>query len=529
MDADDKRGSEGCPRQTNVRPRPRPPAVVLSLLIISFFSAFSACAKTSAPADTLVVGIETDVAALDPRYAFDAVSANVCRLVYAGIMRRDEKMALRPWLAESVTQSDPTTYAIRLRKNAAFNDGRPLTSADLRYTINSVLDEKNGSPLRNGLGDVLSVETPDAFTVVVKLRGPFAPFIANLTFGVVPDGSGDLSERPAGAGPFRVVRHKRGAELALARNDFYFGERPRLSGVLFKTVPDETVRMLELSKGNLHVVSNPIMPAMLPWLGRQKSISLEKIPGTSVSYIGFNMRDAVLRDVRVRRAIAHAIDRDAIIKYFLKDSAAKTQTLLAPANPFHLEEVPLEYDPEESRRLLDAAGYRDPGGGKPRLKLVFKTSKNPVRGKLAEIFAEYLKKVGIETEIKSYEWGTFFSDVKSGNFQMYSLTWVGIADPDVLRFIFHSKYAPPNGFNRGRFEDPELDELLDAGKTEPDFSKRKKIYDEAQRELTEQLPFVTLWTQVNIAAVNRRVRGFVVYPDEGLDSLATARLSGGEK
>ncbi|MBI3582154.1 MAG: ABC transporter substrate-binding protein [Nitrospinae bacterium] len=498
---------------------------------ITLFLVFvlSACSLAPQQSNTLVVGIETDVASLDPRYAFDAVSANVCRLVYAGIMRRDEKMALRPWLAESVAQPDPTTYVIRLRKNAAFNDGRPLTSADLRYTINSVLDEKNGSPLRNGLGDVVSVATPDAFTVVVKLREPFAPFVGNLTFGVVPDGSGDLSEKPAGAGPFRVVRHKRGAELALARNDFYFGEPPRLSGVLFKTVPDETVRMLELSKGNLHLVSNPIMPAMLPWLGRQKSISLEKTLGTNVSYIGFNARDPVLRDVRVRRAIAHAIDRDAIIKHFLRDSAVKTETLIAPANPFHMEEVPLAYDPEKSRQLLDAAGHPDPGGGRPRLKLVFKTSKNAVRGKLAEIFAEHLKKVGIETEIKSYEWGTFFSDVKSGNFQMYSLTWVGIADPDVLRFIFHSKYAPPNGFNRGRFEDPELDELLDAGKKEPDFSKRKKIYDEAQRELALQLPFLPLWTQVNVAALNRRVSGFVVYPDEGLDSLATARFSEGEK
>jgi peptide/nickel transport system substrate-binding protein len=379
------------------------------------------------------------------------------------------------------------------------------------------------------LGDVLSVDTPDTFTVVVKLKEPYAPFVGNLTFGIVPEGSGDLSGKPVGAGPFRVASRQRGAELALVRNDYYFEKMPALSGVIFKIVPEETVRLLELSKGNLHIVTSPIMPAMLPWLESRKNIRVERKPGTNVSYIGFNLNDQYLKNLRVRRAIAHAIDRDAIIKHFLKDTAVKTTTLIAPANEFHMEEIPVEYDPEKSKRLLDEAGYRDPGDGRPRFKLVFKTSKNPERRKMAEIFSEYLRSVGIGLDIKSYEWGTFFSDVKSGNFQLYSLTWVGMADPDALRFIFHSKYAPPKGLNRGRYENVELDKLLDDGKTETDIVKRKRLYNQAQRTLSEELPFINLWTQVNLAAVDRRVKGFVIYPDEGFDSLATAELSGLEE
>lgn len=497
---------------------------MLPILLLFFLCA---CSHEVVPQNTIVIGLETDIGSLDPRIASDAVSANVCRLLYAGLMRRDEKMALKPWLASSVNRIDATTYEIKIKTNATFHDGRPLTSADVRWTINSILDEKFGSPLRNGLGEILSVDAPDPFTIIVKLKEPFAPFVGNLTFGIVPDGSGGLSEHPVGSGPFRFSYRHRGADLALVRNDTYFDKPALLSGVKFKIVPEETVRLLELSKGNLHMVTSPIMPAMLPWLEGRKNIRLEKIQGTNVSYIGFNLQDQRLKNLRVRRAIAHAVDRDAIIRHFLKDTATKTTTLVAPANEFHLEEIPLGYDPAKSKQLLDEAGYRDPGNGGTRFNLVFKTSKNPERRKIAEIISQYLRNVGIGLEIKSYEWGTFFADVRSGNFQLYSLTWVGMADPDALRFIFRSNYAPPKGFNRGRYENAELDKLLDDGKTEADPARRKKIYRQVQRTLSEELPFINLWTQVNVAALDKRVRGFVIYPDESFDSLVTTEIKNG--
>ncbi|MBI3793659.1 MAG: ABC transporter substrate-binding protein [Nitrospinae bacterium] len=497
---------------------------------ILFALLISACSQSVVPQNTLVVGMETDAASLDPRYATDAVSTNLCRLVYAGLLRRDEKMALRPWLAVSVEQKDSATYVINLKRDAMFGDGRPLTSADVRYTMTSILDEKSSSPLKGAFGEVLSIETPDAFTIAVKLREPFAPFLGGLTFGIVPQFSGDLSEKPVGAGPFRVVSRKRGADIRLARNNLYFDKIPALEGVWFKIIPDETVRLLELVKGNLQMVNNPIMPYALPWIKRQKNLMVATADGTSVSYVGFNLRDERLKDSRVRKAVAHAIDRDAIIKYFLKNTAIKSDTLMAAANPFHSSgTTAYEFNPEKAKKLLDDAGYPDRGGDKPRLKLEFKTSKNPERKKLAEIFGEYLKKVGILLEIKSLEWGTFYSDVRAGNFQMYSLTWVGIADPDVLRNIFHSKSLPPNGFNRGGYSNPELDALLDAGKAEQDLSKRTEIYGRAQKILSDDLPFFNLWSQINVAALDRRVKNFAIFPDEGLDSLSDVSISVSEK
>lgn len=486
----------------------------------------AACSRVPLPPDTVVIGVETGPATLDPRFAADAVSVNACSLIHAGLMRRDENMALRPYLAESVERKDPVTYVIRLRAAVRFHDDRELTSADVRYTLESILNGVPSSPLKGQLGDVASVENPDPLTVVVKLKTPFAPFAGNLTFGIVPTGSGDLSRNPVGAGPFRFVSYERGQRLELTRSPVFFGEKPKLAGVIFKVVPDETVRLLELENGNVHIVTSPITPAVLPWLEKQKNITALKRAGSNVSYIGFNLRDRYLKDARVRRAIAHAIDRNAIITHLLKGQALKTETLVASANPFHAAGLAeRRYDPAESKRLLDEAGYSDPGNGVPRFTLVYKTSKNPTRQKIAEIFAQYLRAVGIGMEIKSFEWGTFFADIKSGNFQMYSLTWVGMVDPDILRFIFHSTSAPPDGANRGGYENHRVDELLDAGRGQADADRRKEIYGEVQAILSEELPYITLWTSVNVAAVNRRVKGFVVYPDESLDSLARVTLS----
>ncbi|MEE8484582.1 MAG: ABC transporter substrate-binding protein, partial [Nitrospinota bacterium] len=478
------------------------------------------------PPNTLVMGIETGPRILDPRYATDAISAKVTGLIYAGLMRRDVNMELTPHLAQTITRPHPATYVITLKENLRFHDGRPLTSEDVRFTFESILDEKTASPKKGSFREIELIETPDPLTVVIKLKKPFAPFIGNLTTGIVPasasDAASDLTKNPVGAGPFKFSKYLRGERLELVRNAGYFMGAPKLDGVIFRIVPDETVRLLELKKGNIHLVGNPITPHVLPWLKEQGNIEIITAEGTNVSYIGFNMKDPILKNRNVRRAIAHAIDRDSIIKYMLKDLGIKTETLLAKANRFHAPLEPLEYDIGKSKKLLNEAGYPLKDG--KRFSLTYKTSKNPTRKKIAEVFAQQLAEVGIDVSIKSFEWGTFFSDIKKGNFQIYSLTWVGIADPDIYRYIFHSQSLPPDGANRGRYENPELDKLLDAGRVETDFGKRWEIYRRVQEIIAEEMPYIHLWTSVNVFAMNRKVKGFEIYPDESLDSFAEVTL-----
>jgi peptide/nickel transport system substrate-binding protein len=229
----------------------------------------------------------------------------------------------------------------------------------------------------------------------------------------------------------------------------------------------------------------------------------------------------------VRRAIALAIDREAIVRTIWKGRADLADSILAPGLWAHAGGIPpLRRDPSEAMRLLDLAGYRDPDGGgpEPRFTLTYKTSQNELRRRIAAVIQEQLRQAGIAVEVQSLEWGTFFSDVKKGSFQLYSLTWVGIADPDVYHYAFHSSQFPPEGANRGRYANAEIDRLLEAGRRELSRPRRKEIYRRVQLILSRDLPVVPLWCNRNILLRDRRLAGFEVTPDEDYTSVKEMRI-----
>lgn len=509
--------------RNDVKSSKRLARLALSLTVLLLFT--SCTAKNETVPNTLVIGVETGPRVLDPRYAMDAISSHVCALIYPGLMRRDKSLNLIPHIAESIEQPDKKTYDIKLKEGVLFHDGKELTSADVRYTIESILDPETASPKKSAFSKIESIETPSRYRLVIKLSEVFAPFAGNLTQGIVPEGSKDLSSNPLGTGPFRYLSYDRGSRLHLTSFDNYFEGRPKIDGVILRLLPDETVRLLALKKGEIDLVSNGINPAVLPWLSEQENIVISQSTGTNASYIGFNMEDEILKNEKVRHAIAYAIDRKPIIKYLLKELADETESIIAPTSLYHDKNLPsTDYDPAKADKMLDDAGYPLPDGGGPRFKLTYKTSKNPTRKNIAEIIGEQLRQVGIEVEIKSFEWGTFFSDIKKGNFQMYSLTWVGIADPDIYHYIFHSDSFPPDGANRGRYINKELDRLLIKGRTVTDSNARRNIYNKVQEIIANDRPYIHLWIAKNVAAMNKRVKGFEIYPDESLDSLMKVTL-----
>lgn len=493
---------------------------IFALLTLSLFI-LSCTSRKPLPENVLVIGTETGPSILDPRFATDAISSTVCGLIYPGLLRRDKKLNLEPYLAKSIDQPDDRTYVIHLREGIKFHSGKRLTSADVRFTFETILAPDSISPKKSSFSKIKSIDTPDEHTVIIKLSEVFAPFLGNLTIGIVPEGAGDLTKKPVGAGPFAFSNYERGAELALKGFDGFVFGKPKLAGVIFKIIPDETVRMLALKKGDIHLISNGVTPAVLPWLEEQKNLKIAMETGTNVSYLGFNMEDEILKNSGVRKAIGHAIDRASIIKYLLKDTAVEAESLIAESNEFFNPNLRrTAHDPKLAKKLLDDAGFIEKPDGSPRFSLTYKTSKNPTRKKIAEIIGEQLRQVGIAIEIKSFEWGTFFSDIKSGNFQIYSLTWVGVADPDIYYYIFHSESLPPDGANRGRYFNAELDSLLTIGRKTVSLEKRKDIYRKAQEIISNDVPYVHLWFGKNIAVMDRRVQGFEIYPDESLDSLA---------
>jgi peptide/nickel transport system substrate-binding protein len=232
--------------------------------------------------------------------------------------------------------------------------------------------------------------------------------------------------------------------------------------------------------------------------------------------------------VKVRQAIACAVDRERIIRHLLKNIVSEANSLLSPRNWAHDAAARRwAYDPERAKRLLDEAGFRDPDGDgpRPRFRLSFKTTNIDLRRRIAEALKEQLAQVGIDIELRAYEWGTFYSDVKSGNFHLFSLAWVGVEDPDIYHQIFHSSSVPPAGDNRGRYRNIEIDRLLERGRTTIDQQARRQIYANVQRILAEDLPYVPLWWWKNVIVKKPNLRDFVPYPDGELISFKKTSFS----
>jgi peptide/nickel transport system substrate-binding protein len=284
-------------------------------------------------------------------------------------------------------------------------------------------------------------------------------------------------------------------------------------------------RLLELKRGSLDLVQNGIDPDSLGWLRQQPNVEVMTSPGTTFQYLGLNLHDPVLADLRVRRAIAHAIDRDAIVSTILNGLATRATGLLPPTHWAYSRHVPTYgYNPKRAKRLLDAAGYPDPDGDgpAPRLRLSYKTTTAELRRRIAEVLQEQLAQVGIALEVRNYEWATFYNDIRRGNFQTYLLAWVGIEDPDIYYQTCHSSQTPPLGNNRGYFHEDTVDQLTEAARRTAEPDERRRLYAEVQKRVGEQLPVIPLWWTTNVAALNRRLQGFELRPNASYVALKDA-------
>lgn len=477
----------------------------------------------------IVFAVEKMPQLLDPRLATDAVSTKICRLIYSPVLSTNDQLQPLPHLAAAVENPDEKTYLITLRQGVKFHDGVELTAEDVAYTYRSILDPALASPYRSALEMVQAIEVLDRYRLRLTLKAPFSPFPISLTQGIVPKHlaekkGADLSRQPLGSGPFRF--DSRGGEdrLRLSRFDGYFKGPAQAPSLLFKAVAEDTVRIFEVQSGNAHLLQNDFPPSLLPRLQGQPSLAIASSPGVNYAYIGFNLRDPLLRKKEVRQAIAYAIDRQSIIRHKLFGTVTPASGLLSPAFAVYNPKVRLyPFDLARARKLLDQAGF--PGGGaKPRFALEYKTSTNPLRLEIAKVVAEDLKKVGIEVRLRSLEWGVFYDDIKKGNFQMYSLAWTGTTTADQYFYALHSSMIPPAGQNRGHYQNPRFDRLLEEGRATLDLSRQKQIYGEIQKIAAEELPYVSLWWENNTVIASKRLQGYRPVPTADYIHLFDASL-----
>jgi peptide/nickel transport system substrate-binding protein len=478
----------------------------------------------------VVVGIENGPITLDPRFATDATAAQIGELLFDGLTRLDAQSRRLPHLAASWEMPDERTFVFHLHAGFRFTDGQPVTATDVTATYESILDPRAQSPKRQGLDAVEAVDALDPLTVRFRLRRPFAPFLGETGLGILParqirTAPGRPLAAPMGSGPFRLVELVADERVVLERHAGYPLGTPRLAGVAFRVVPDAVSRLLELKRGTLDLVQNGIEPDSLAWLRARPNVALTTAPSSTFQYLGMNLRDARLADVRVRQAIAYAIDRDAIVDTVLKGLATVATGLLPPTHWAYSPQVPTyPYNPKRAQELLDSAGYVDPDGAGPlpRFRLSYKTTTVELRRRIAEVLQEQLAQVGIALDVRAYEWATFYADVKKGNFQLYSLAWVGIEDPDIYHLTCHSSQVPPLGSNRGYFHEDTVDQLTDAARHMYDRGERARLYAEVQRRVAQLLPVVPLWWVTNVAATGARLHGFELQPNGSYVSLRDA-------
>ena len=476
----------------------------LKLLAIFLFIFVGACSDQRSSSVAINFAIAQAPLNLDPRYATDAASERVNRLIYQPLVDFDAASKPVPVLASWQALSN-TQYRFTLDSNRAlFHNQAELTAQDIKATYDSFLTLKD-SPHTVEFSNISRIQVIDKNTILFQLKQPDSHFPSKLIIGILPAKliakNHDFAHQPVGNGPLKFVSWHNQLTLQRIKDKQI---------ITLQEVKDPTVRVLKLLRNEIDLIQGDLPPELVKHLQNQPNIVLKTSIGANFSYLGLNMQDATLQNQKVRQAIAYAIDRQAII-----DKVMVTQTRLATAllPPEHYTNLGVslpttDYNPQKSKQLLLESGVKLP------LKLVYKTSTDAQRVRFATILQSQMAAAGIDLQIKSLDWGTFFEDVKQGHFQLFGLTWVGIKTPEIYAKTFSSQSFPPNGFNRGRYADSELDKLLAA-----------EDWRAVTARIHERLPYIPLWYEGQFVAISKNISNYTPKLDGNWDDLAMIEKS----
>jgi peptide/nickel transport system substrate-binding protein len=501
--------------------RPRLHAITAALVGVLAAACTPSSRRTSD--DTLVVVIESRITTADPRFAISSWDSKLSRLVAAGLTSVDTAdLVPQLNLATRMDRLDDRTIDVTLRTDAKFSDGTPLTARDVLHTYDSVLAPGSKSLHHKGFTErYVRLERLGEHAVRFHLREPLATLPSDLDFGI-------LSPSGLGAGPY-ALKELTSTHALLEANPHYFGPAPRTPRVLIKFVPDDGARLLMLVGGSADLLQNAVRMDLIEEVRGRPRVQIAEGRSVILTFLMMNNADPLLRDVRVRRAIAHALDRPAIIAAKYGGHARLATGLLPELHWAYAGDVPrYDHDLARARALLDEAGFPDPDGPgpRPRMTLQYKTSSNAFRVAVARVIAAQLSEVGIDVDVRSFEFATFFADVKKGSYQLASMQTNELNEPDYYHTYFHSTRIPdaknPDLHNRWRYRNADVDRLTEAGRRELDPGRRKAIYAEVQRQVAEDVPVIALWHEDNIVLSNVDVQGYRITPNARLVGLASA-------
>jgi peptide/nickel transport system substrate-binding protein len=479
--------------------------------------------------NAFVIALGDNIRTIDPigSPSVDAASERVRVLMFNSLVKKNEKFDYVGDLASDVKRSDDgSTFTFTLRDGVKFHDGRILSSADAKYTLDLVLSstfaksasfyEGSGASKRSY---IKSVEAPDARTLIITLITPWTGLLSNLVpIAIIPkDSYATQKDHPLGTGPFKFVSYDSSQQvLDLQANPDYWEGGPHIPLVRVRVIADTNALQAELRSGRVDIAPLPtsLSPDAIKLLGNDPNLQVVQFPGSNVNLLTLNTSQPPLNDVRVRQAIAYAVDREGMIRDLLLGQGKIAHSILPEESWAYAPGKIYSFDPPMAKKLLDEAGLKDPDGDGPQMRLgkpiVFKVSGSSVAAKnYAGVIQNYLKNVGLPVSIETAELNTLFDELRRGNFQIFYGQWVGgNQDPIFFKDLFATSEIPTEtraSRNRSRYSNKELDAILDEAVNTFDREKAKELYARVQEIVSREVPVFPLWYQANMVIARRNV------------------------
>ena len=499
---------------------------VLFLIVPVFLTLGASCRKRS---NVFVIALGDNIRTIDPigSPSVDAASERVRALMFNSLVKKDEKFDYVGDLASDIRpSSDGTVFTFILRDGVKFHDGRAFSSADAKYTLDLVFSSsfaKSASFFEGSGADkksyIKSVAAPDAKTLVITLTHPWTGLLSNLVpVAIIPKDSYEAQKaHPLGTGAFKFKNYDNSQQvLDLQANSDYWEGAPHIPELRVRVIADTNALQAELRSGRVDIAPLPtsLSPDAIKLLGQDPNLQVLQFTGSNVNLLTFNTSAPPLNDVRVRQAIAYAIDRESLIRDLLLGQGKLAHSILPEESWAYVPGQKYSFDPAMAKKLLDEAGLKDPDGDGPQPRfakpVVFKVSGSSVAAKnYAGVIQNYLKNVGIPVTIETAELNTLFDELRRGNFQIFYGQWVGgNQDPIFFKDLFATSEIPTEtraSRNRSRYSNKEVDALLEEAVNTFDRDKAKQLYARVQEIVSREVPVLPLWYQANIVIARKNV------------------------
>lgn len=454
--------------------------------------------------DNLVAAIAGEPDQLDPHKTSAYFSFEVLENVFDTLVEPDANLEMRPALAESWDVSpDQLVWTFHLRRGVTFHDGTPFAADDVVYSYRRIIDQKLANV--DKFSAVTDIAAPDPATVIIRVKQPTPNLLTNIGgfkgMAIVSRKnveSGQIATHPVGTGPFAFVGQKSGDSITLKANPRYWGGAPKVSGVTYRFISEPSTALSALQAGEIDWTDS-VPPQRVAQLREDDSLHLAVTASNDYWYLALNEARQPWSNMRVRQAIAYAIDRDAIVKATSYGTAAANQLAIPEGNPWHTDYHRYSYDVDRAKALLAESGIT-----KADLDMLV-TSEYPETVTAAQIIADNLAPLGITVHIRTVDFATWLDEQNTGHYDMLMMGWLGNIDPDDF---YYAQHHTDGTSNAQKYSNPEVDRLLDAGRTETNRERRAADYANAATIIADQVSYIYLYNPSVIQAWNTDVTGF---------------------